>query len=229
MSYPDDFNVPTFTAGKSIAVSRMAGIGIMSGFLIIIFLCGILIWTMHSVRVEPYILTTGGINDQWNVVTAGNARPRLEMTRYQVVQQSLVWKFVQNWFSISTDVDANLALWDASCQRNECNVSDTATTSCTIYCTTSDDLFRRFKEDVLPTYQDLAEKKSFWSPIIDSIHITPVGRVTDAGGTWRIKMSVATPDGNMNIMAYAKVVKSKLFYPATLGYYISDFNAYRIY
>ena len=99
MNYPDDYNVPTFAAGKSIAVSRAMGIGIMSGFLIIIFLCGLLIWTIRSARVEPYILSTGGTNDEWMVIKPGDTQLKLEMTHDQVIQESLVWKFIQDWFT----------------------------------------------------------------------------------------------------------------------------------
>ena len=227
MNYPDDFNVPTFAAGKSIATSRAMGIGIMSGFLIIIFLCVILIWTIRSVRVEPYVLATGGINDEWRVITPGNNRPRIEMTSNQIVQQSLVWKFVQDWFSISPNNDINAEMWDSSCQRTDCETFD-ASTPCKIFCATGDGLFRRFKEDVLPTYEEIADSGEYWAPVVDSIRVYPVGRVSDAGGTWRVEMSVITDDGTtMNIMAYAKVAQSKKFHPSTMGYYVTDFNAYR--
>lgn len=227
MNYPDDFNVPTFTAGKSIAVSRAAGIGIMSGFLIILFLCGLLVWTIRSVRVEPYILTTGGINDEWQIIAPGANKPIIEMTGTQVVQESLVWKFVQNWFSVSGDGDANAQMWDTSCQRTDCDTYE-AGTSCKLFCASSDDLFRRFREDVLPTYQEMYSQKEYWTPIVDSIRINPVGRVNDAGGTWRVEMSVATSGGEkISILAYAKVAQSKKYHPSTMGYYIADFNAYR--
>lgn len=204
------------------------GIGIMSGFLIIIFLCGILIWTIRSVRVEPYILSTGGINDEWSVIQSSNSRPTIEMTSGQVIQQSLVWKFVQDWFSISNDNNINTELWDSSCKRTDCNTSD-ASHPCKILCASSDDLFRRFKEDVLPTYKQRVNAGEYWLPIANSIHIAPVGRVTDAGGTWRIEMSVGTSTGDtVKIMAYAKIAKSGKYHDSTMGYYITDFNAYRV-
>ena len=80
MNYPDDFNTRTFPAGRSIAISRAMGVGIMAAFLIIVFLCAILIWTIRSTRVEPFILATGGINDQWRIVMAGGETPTTEMT-----------------------------------------------------------------------------------------------------------------------------------------------------
>ena len=228
MNYPDDFNVPTFAAGKSIATSRAMGIGIMSGFLIVIFLCGILVWTIRSVRVEPYILTTNGVNDQWQIIKPGQERPTIEMTGNQAIQQSLVWKFVQDWFAISQDPNTNTEMWDNSCRRTDCDTSD-ATTPCKIYCTTSDDLFRRFHEDILPTYEDAATNGRYWTPIVNSIRTSPVGRVADVGGTWRVEASVSIGNGEtMDILAYAKVARNPKSYTKTTGYYIADFNAYRI-
>ena len=227
MNYPDDFNVPTFAAGKSIAVSRAMGIGIMAGFLLIIFLCGLLIWTIRSVRVDPYILSTGGINDEWQIITPGGERPEIQMTADQAFQESVVWKFVQDWFTISTNNDINENLWDASCSRADCDTSD-ASTPCKIQCATSDNLFIRFQEQVLPTYEKIADNKQQWMPIVESIRITPVGNISSAGGTWRVQMMVNAIDENMGIMAYAKVAQNKKSYPKTMGYYIADFNAYRM-
>ena len=228
MSYPDDFSVPTFAAGKSIAVSRMMGIGIMSGFLLIIFLCGILIWTIRSAHIEPYILAPGGTNDQWQIVKPGNEHPEIEMTSAQAMQESMVWQFVQNWFLVSDNDAQNLKNWDSSCQRTDC-ISLGETHPCKIYCATGDDLFRRFKEDVLPTYKGNTEHGEYWIPVTNSIRISPVGTVSDAGGTWRIQMLVSTSIGTtIDVMAYAKVAKNIKSYPRTMGYYVADFNAYRV-
>ena len=228
LNYPDDFNVPTFAAGKSIAVSRAMGIGIMSGFLIVIFLCGILIWTMRSVRVEPYILTTGGVNDEWQIVKSGQERPTIEMTTNQAIQESVAWKFVQNWFTISNETDINTNMWDTSCERSDCDTSD-GTSPCQLFCVTSDNLFKRFKEDILPSYTTHFDAGEYWAPITKSIRIAPVGSVNDAGGTWRVQMSIMTSTNQiLNVMAYAKIAKNVKTYPKTMGYYIADFNAYRI-
>ena len=228
MNYPDDFNVPNFAAGKSIAISRTMGIGIMSAFLVVLFLCGILVWTIRSVNVEPYILIPGGINDEWTVVRPGGDVPQYEMTAAQAVQQSLVWKFVQQWFTISNNGDVNANLWTDSCHRSDCDVDD-ATTPCQIFCTTGDDLFHRFRNNVLPTYEKYADAGEYWIPVTNSINITPVGGVNDVGGTWRVQMSVSIMGGKqMNILAYAKVAKNPKIHAGDFGYYIADFNAYRV-
>ena len=204
------------------------GIGIMSGFLIVIFLCGILVWTIRSVRVEPYILTTNGVNDQWQIIKPGQERPTIEMTGNQAIQQSLVWKFVQDWFTISNDAYINTEIWNTSCTIKDCDASD-GSNPCKLFCETNDKLFTHFKEDILPTYKARFDSGEYWMPIAKSIRITPVGTVNSSGGTWRIQMSVITNNNaTMNIMAYAKVAKSPTSYLKTMGYYIVDFNAYRI-
>lgn len=230
MNYPDDYNVPTFAAGKSIALSRAMGIGIIASFFIIICLCCLLVWTMRSVHVEPYILATGGINDQWQIIKPTGEQPEIEMTGNQIIQQSLVWKFVQQWFTISPDTDENEKVWKTSCARTDCDGTDTSN-NCAIFCDTSDALFIRFKNDILPEYKKSVTAHEYWVPDVKTIRVTPIGNIMDAGGTWRVQMSVKTSaQKNINIIAYAKVARDTKTHtnPKTLGYYIADFNAYRM-
>lgn len=230
MNYPDDYNVPTFAAGKSVALSRAMGIGIIASFFIIICLCGLLVWTIRSVHVEPYILATGGINDQWQIIKPTGEKPEIEMTGNQIIQQSLVWKFVQQWFTILPDTNENEKVWQTSCARSDCDGADTLN-RCAIFCETSDALFIRFKNDILPEYKKSATMGEYWNPIINSIRINPIGNVMDTGGTWQVQMSISSStSGTINIMAYARVAQDIKMYtnPKTLGYYITDFNAYRM-
>ena len=200
----------------------------MSAFLIIIFLCGILVWTIRSARVEPYILATGGVNDEWQIVKPGNGHPEIKMTTNQVIQESVVWKFVQNWFLISDESELNESIWDTSCERIDCAITD-GSKPCELFCMSSEKLFTRFKENILPTYQDIFNSGEYWTPNIDSIRISPVGDINNFGGTWRVKMSISTNFGEkIDIIAYAKVAQDIKSRPNTLGYYIADFNAYRI-
>ena len=228
MNYPDDFNVPTFAAGKSIAASRAMAVGIMSAFLIIVFVCVILVWTIRSVHVEPYILLTGGINDQWQIIKPGGEQPETNMTGNQIIQQALIWKFAQQWFSVLPDMDESI--WNTSCKRVECDDSDISG-NCALFCITDSALFNRFKDDILPEYKKLVAAGKYWIPDVNSISIVPVGTIDDYGGTWRVQMSITTgKNDSMEILAYAKVAHDIKTYtnPKTLGYYIADFNAYRM-
>ena len=229
MNYPDDFNTRTFPAGKSIAVSRAMGVGIMAMFLIIVCLCGLLIWTIRSVRVEPYILATGGINDQWRVVMAGGETPSMNLTEGQVFQQSLLWRFTQNWFNISPNHEINSAVWDTKCKREQCLSDEIGTRKCALFCATGEDLFYRFSTDVLPMYTEYESANATWMVVPESIRIDPIGRISDSGGAWRIQVTILTGGtGAMDIVAYAKIAQNIKYYPATRGYYIADFNAYRV-
>ena len=229
MNYPDDFNTRTFPAGKSIAVSRAMGIGIMAAFLIIVCLCGILLWTIRSARIEPYIIATGGINDQWRVIMAGSGIPTKNMTDAQLFQQSMIWRFTQNWFRISTNSNTNAAVWNTECKREYCLSIDAGTRNCALFCAMGDELFYSFSNTVLPQYQSFQAAGATWMVVPESMRIEPVGDISVHGGTWRVMATILTGGtGAMDIVAYANVARNEKYFPATRGYYISDFNAYRV-
>jgi hypothetical protein len=49
------------------------------------------------------------------------------------------------------------------------------------------------------------------------------------GGTWQIRLTInSNLYGAIQILAYANVLNSLEMYPKTLGYYVADFNAYKI-
>lgn len=229
MNYPDDFNTRTFPAGKSIAISRAMGVGIMSVFFIIVCLCGLLIWTIRSARVEPYVLATGGINDQWRVVMAGGDTPTTQMTDAQVFQQSLLWRFTQNWFNISPNHEINDAIWKTDCKREQCLSEEIGPRNCALFCAMDDDLFYKFSDTVLPRYLEYQNTKTTWMAVPESMRIEPVGRISDSGGAWQIQITILTGGtGAMDIVAYAKVARNTKYFPKTMGYYVADFNAYRV-
>ena len=229
MNYPDDFNTRTFPAGKSIAISRAMGVGILSAFIIIVCLCGLILWTLKSARVEPFILVTNGLNDQWRIIMAGGATPSTERTSAQIFQQSLIWHFTQNWLNISSDADTNSDVWNIDCKREYCLSDDNDGQKCAIYCASGSDLLTKFRETVLPQYQSYEAQNTTWTVVPESMRIEPVGRITPNGGTWQVQVTVLTGGtGAMDIVAYAKVAYSIKYYPATMGYYVFDFNAYRV-
>jgi len=229
LNYPDDFNTRTFPAGKSIAVSRAMGIGIMSAFFIIVCLCGLLIWTIRSARVEPYILATGGINDQWRVVMAGGDTPTTQMTDAQIFQQSLLWQFTQNWFNISSNDEINNAIWKTDCERKQCLSTEIGPRNCALFCATDDDTFFKFSNKVLPTYREYRTANVTWMADPQSMRIEPIGRISDDGGAWQIQITILTGGtGAIDVVAYAKVARNTKYFQNTIGYYVADFNAYRV-
>ena len=60
----------------------------------------------------------------------------------------------------------------------------------------------------------------------NSLQITPIGET----GIWQVRVDVLSslnPEP-IKIIAYANVARNTELYPRTLGYYVADFNAYRI-
>jgi hypothetical protein len=57
----------------------------------------------------------------------------------------------------------------------------------------------------------------------------PIGEIKDIGGTWQVRATIITnASQQIDILAYAKVERNQDLYPQTLGYYIADFNAYKV-
>ena len=229
MNYPDDFNTDTFPAGKSIAISRAMGVGIMAAFFVIMCLCGLIIWTLQSARIEPYVLATGGINDRWRIIMSGDASATAKMTDVQIFQQSLIWQFTQNWFNISPSHETNAAVWDTQCKHEDCMSGGIKAKKCALFCAASDELFYRFSDYVLPNYQAYEASGATWIVDPESIRIEPTGPISNDGGAWQVQATVLTGGtGAMDIVAYAQIGRNVKYFPATRGYFVADFNAYRV-
>lgn len=81
----------------------------------------------------------------------------------------------------------------------------------------------------MPKYQLRAEMGETWKFDTSLMQITPIDPVSQNGGAWQIQATVISSDsGPISIIAYARVARDKHMYPQTMGFYISDFNAYRL-
>lgn len=232
MEYPSNFETPTFPAGKRIAVSRFMAVGISVLFLLIVFMCGIIFWTSRSKSIDPFIVTMDNITGNWVVIGHSHGNAPIEYSARRALQESIVGKFAANWFTISAEESVNEALWKTCDRTKDCvgeNTPAYGNNECAIYCTSGEDLFSTFIYDVIPEYQSrFANGERF---VMDkaSIQIDPVGEISDNGGTWRVIATVQSNlSGNLEIMAFAKVARSTISYPKTMGYYVADFNAYKI-
>ena len=68
-----------------------------------------------------------------------------------------------------------------------------------------------------------------WSVSKTDFQIEPAGQISEYGGTWKILAMVKSNlYGDMKIVAFAKVARNTNSYPQTLGYYVADFNAYKV-
>lgn len=230
MDYPGSFETPAFPAGKRIAVSRFMAIGIMAACLVIIFLCGFVWWSARSHRVDPFIISINQITGQWEIV--GHSHGDFEFSAIRTMQESVVGNFAINWFAISADASENNAIWQ-TCDRTETCQSDDKLTfgdkTCAIYCASGEDVFSRFVYYVVPDYLLRMENGERIALDMETLQMAPVGQITDLGGTWRIQATLQSNlTGDMKIIAFAKVARNTTNYPRTLGFYVADFNAYRI-
>lgn len=235
MQYPDNFDTPTFPAGRRIAISRFMAIGTMVAFIIAIFLCILVGWTVRSRNVDPLVISVDQTTGAWTVI--GHSHGQFEYSANHTLQESLVLEFARDWFTISADKNENVAKWNGDCDRaTGCNDNRATINNCAIYCACDDDVFRSFAETTLPQYQMRAEFGESWAVDMKTLRAEPVSEITNNGGKWRVRATVKTtqwtPGGmadiNMEIIAFIRVARSAANYPQTMGFYISDFNSYVI-
>lgn len=231
LQYPGNFRTPAFPAGTRIAVSRVMGIGILSAFLVIVCLCGLLLWGARSMRLDPFLISVNNVTGTWTVV-GRSASYRQTASTYDMMQESVVGNFFQNWFFISASRDENDAVW-RQCSATSCSGAETMTygdRKCAIYCGASDKLYDRFIEQVMESYHQRSISGETWGVMADTMTIAPIGKIDPAtGGVWRVSAVVwSNINAAFDVVAFVRVSRNTARYPMTLGYYVSDFNAYRI-
>ena len=233
MNYPADFDTPTFPAGKKIISSRLMGIVIMILFLLMLFACGMLFWAQKSIKTHPFLVSVDNITGQWSIV-GYNHQDIKNMTAAQSMQESVLTRFVQYWFWISSSDIVNSARWRKCNRTTDCGLETEkkgidVEGDCAIYCLTNDSLYDNFTENMLPLYKNIANNNSVWQVDMQSIILTPISPVDINGGTWQVQATVYQNGGNpVEILGYAKISLSNKEYQKTLGYYISKFNAYKM-
>ena len=233
MDYPDDFNTSAFPAGKLLAVSRNVGIWIaVSLFLIIV--CAIsLPWILHNQKIDPLVIYVDGSHGQWELVPNGALGENLhqDWSYYYATQRALVGTFTKKWFTISSSRELNDAMW-ARCNRaTECGDRGINAfpyqDGCDIFCMAGDEVYKKFTSNVLPIYETAISFGERWRVNPSRISIEPTGGITTRGGTWIVRTRVYSNNGEFDIVAYVGVARNESVYPQTLGYYVSEFNAYR--
>ncbi|MDE6571109.1 MAG: hypothetical protein K2L95_02735 [Alphaproteobacteria bacterium] len=229
MDYPGNFETPAFPAGPRIALSRVMAVWTLIAFFIIICLCGLLLWSAASRRLDPFMISINGATGTWTIV--GRNGPALEYSAVRTIQESVVGKYVTNWFRISGIDTEDNAAW-RKCNREECASGDAllfGTRLCAIYCGAGDDVFSQFTYNVLDDYMERSGRGETWAVDPATLSITPAGDITDAGGTFRVRATVLSSAGApMQIQAFVKVARNTKYYPSTMGFYIAAFNAYRM-
>lgn len=227
MRYPDEFDTSSFPAGKQIAVSRIVGIATMVVFLLIIVSCGLLLWVQKSAHIHPFLVSVNDITGRWEIVGHHHTETR-EITTTQSLQESVIGKFLEYRFRITDDELFNENIWRACDRTVECTPENNAV-ACLLYCLSGDKLYTDFVSNVVPGYQGRVTQGEMWTADMSSVQMLPIGEITTAGGTWQVRMTVrSTLLGPIKILAFATVAQDLTLYPKTLGYYVKEFNAYKI-
>ena len=199
--------------------------------MLIIFACGVLLWAQKSVKVHPFLISINEITGQWDIVGHKHHDTKVFSTTH-TLQESVVGEFVKYWFLVSNQEKTNELLW-SSCERSQCaSVSNTRSVAdkCAIYCLSSDNVFNDFNDQMVPDYKRRISENEFLVIDPTTLKMQPLGAIADVGGTWQISVNVLSSSKreSMTILAYAVISRNMNLYPKTLGYYVSDFNAYRI-
>lgn len=229
MNYPDNFETPAFPAGTRIATSRAAAIGISVVYVLIVFVCGLLLWSARSARISPYLVATNEIPTEWRIV--GYDDGARTIPAYRALQEALVAKYIQRRFYISALAQENENLWTACARDVDCTTVGNTTTGsdCALFCATTSAEFVDFQTTIVPDYQARADMGERWFVDSASIRLVPTGNVTENGGVWRARFTVTSNmDTPMIVIAYARVGRDMKQYPRTMGYFIESFNAYRL-
>ena len=230
--YPSNFDTPAFPAGKSVALARFMAIASCVMFLLVIFMCGLVLWGARSQRIDPFIVSIDNLTGQWTVVGHSHENGPIEYSALESIQESVIGNFAADWFAISGDDDENNRIWK-TCDRDvDCGDNNTrpyGDKTCELYCISGEDLFSKFVYDVIPDYQMRVENGERWIIDKSEIQLEPAGDITVNGGTWRMSATIQSNiNGDINIVAFIKVARNTDKYSQTLGYYVADFNAYKI-
>lgn len=230
MKYPDDFNTPAFPEGKFVAVSRFMGTAVSCIFFLIVCLCGIILWVKRTQDVSPFLVSINPNGERWTVVA--NDNHKTEIPAYYVLQESMLNRFVRDWFTVSADANLNAARWK-KCEHEseECtgNIRSDGNT-CAIYCMSDTNVWDSFENVVKPVFNELSTRDGdVWT--VKSVSVKPVdsvASVTQGGGFWKLEVVVQTNNGDILFTGFARTNYDEQTYPKTMGYYVSDFNTFRM-
>lgn len=229
MNYPNDFDTPAFPAGKSIAWSRVVAIKISIFFFLILCVCGLVLLFVRTKKNFPFLISIDPLTEEWTVVTYPKKNFETTIDQSQIVQEKIVSDFVTNWFTISPRQSENTARW-AECDASDCDAPEQynpQNMECALFCVANPDLFAQFTQKVLPEYTArINQAAEVWT--IEKRDIRPY-YVTPDASAWQVYIEMhSNISGTFNVLAFIDVKRDMDTHPATLGYYIEDFNSYRL-
>lgn len=228
MDYPNNFNVPSFPAGKTVALSRSVSIWISITFFLIVAACCFILLGIHFKTNYPFLISIDPITDEWNIIAYPN-ESKQPIEQYKIIQEQLADDFVLNWFTISNDKQINESRWE-SCSIEECSLPEqfnSQNTNCALACRCSAEVFKEFTTKVLPTYKEItAQSPEVWQV---KKQFTPI-IVSENSGKWQVYATVisTTRKQKFDVLGFIDIARDVDSYPATFGYYVKQFNSYRI-
>ena len=229
MDYPNKFDTPAFPAGKSIALSRSVSVWISIALFLIVCMCGFILLGIHYRSNYPFLISVDPFTDEWTVVAYPDKDSAEKIKQYQIVQEKLVSDFVTNWFTISGDKNINDLLWQ-KCSTDECNGPEQfapGNIKCALSCQSDESLFAQFSEKILPEYHArFTQGPEQWRVGNKDIKFDTIN---EDGGRWQVYADVySNINGRFKILAFVNVARDTGTHPSTLGYYVQDFNSYRM-
>ena len=229
MDYPNNFNVPAFPAGKTIAFARSVSIWISIVFFLIIAACGFLLLDMHLRKNFPFLISINPITEDWTVVAYPGEKTK-PVPQYQYIQEKLVNDFVKDWFTISANQEINQQTWK-KCSIDECKEPgqfSPINKNCALCCKSDSAVFEDFTQRVLPNYKArIDQAKETWT-LQKGILINPV-YVSEKNSKWQVYGVInSSVMGDFDILVFIDIERNIDLYPSTFGYFVNKFNSYRI-
>lgn len=231
MEYPNNFDTSAFPAGRELSLARFAAIFSMVVLFLVCCFCGGVALLQRYRGVSPLIIYVDAPNGNWELIAP--KKQESQIPYYVAIQKSLVGTITEKWLRIAGDASQNAKMWTDCNRELVCNKRVTSnlqmTQGCDIFCLTADSLFNYFKEEIVPNYTQREANGETWFVIPNTVKISALGEPTKNGGNWRVDATViSNKSGQMDVVAYIHVSHQNTLYQQNLGYYITDFNAYKI-
>lgn len=244
MNYPNDYDTPAFPAGKSIAFTRVVSIWISIVFFLIVCTCGFILLSRHLKTNYPFLLSVDPFSNEWSVIAYPNKNINEEVDQQQIIQDKLVRDFVTSWFTISENKNINEERWkncsvdeDEEESVNKCEDPTQyapGNIECSIYCNAGIKLYEMFATEILPEYQArFLMGPEYWR--VGKMDVRRIDKKDDKGkynentARWQVYVDVFSNINSLfKVLVFIDIDRDLKSHSATFGYYVKDFNSYRI-
>lgn len=194
-------------------------------FLLIACCGGLIFWASKSRSIHPFLIYINRLTGQWTVV--GHRHGTREITHARALQESLIYDFTNNWFTIYSDDKKNDIMWSKCDRKTDCVRRGKLNLRCALYCDMSDDMFGTFNNSIMPQYNMRYTSGERWNVV--SVFAMPGITLNSKGGDWTVYARInSNISGTFNIIAYVSVGYDIAQHQNTMGYYVKNFNAYRL-